>query len=124
MGGGPLTDFRRGRRNLPLPLERVKIAAPLGSCIRARVLVREVSTGGPLTECRGRPNLPLPSERVKSGGRGSALELRWAVHALMGLQARLAGMGLNGLSGNRGRGGVEREWAMEPGGRERWGWTI
>ena len=23
--GGPLTDFRRGRRNLPLPQERVKI---------------------------------------------------------------------------------------------------
>ena len=52
------------------------------------------------------------------------MELRRAVHALMGLQARLAGMGLDGLSGSRGRGGVEREWAMEPGGGVRWVWTI
>ena len=65
--GGPLTDFGRGRPNLPLPLERVKNGAT-GICLHRKVLAGvEISTGRPLTDFgRGRPNLPLPSERVKS----------------------------------------------------------
>ena len=68
--GGPLTDFRRGRRSLPLPSERVKIGS------------RHVGPwwvlGRALTDFRRRRRnpsassgrvLPLPQARGRSAGR-------------------------------------------------------
>ncbi len=64
--GGPLTDFRRGRRSLPLPSERVKSRA----ATEERGVRWSWLPGGPLTDFgRRRPNLPLPSERVKIRNR-------------------------------------------------------
>ena len=62
--GGPLTEFRRGRRSLPLPLERVKIGS------------RHVGPwwvlGRALTDFRRRRrNLPLPQARGGLAGCGS-----------------------------------------------------
>ena len=72
--GGPLTEFRRGRRSLPLPSERVKSPeATEERGVRWRWL-----PGGPLTDFgRGRPNLPLPSERVKSRAATEERGVRW-----------------------------------------------
>ena len=64
--GGPLTEFRRGRRSLPLPSERVKSRA----ATEESGLSWSWLPGGPLTEFRrGRRSPPLPSERVKIRSR-------------------------------------------------------
>ena len=126
--GRSLTDFRRGRRNLPLPLERGRRrrgpkgvhggAGGLGGGLR----------GSPLTDFRrGRRNpsagsgqvLPLPSERVKSGapGVGSA-KRRWCCGVTGWVEAsasdRREGRGMaseKALGGNRvGSAGVG--WAL------------
>ena len=71
--GGPLTEFGRGRPNLPLPLERVKSRGPGGCrCLAWWVL------GRALTDFRRRRRnpsassgrvLPLPQARGRSAGR-------------------------------------------------------
>ena len=68
--GRPLTDFRRGRRNLPLPLERGRAARPVDVGVGTGLLVRGPSTGRPVTPGSSPGQAPtLSRRRGRKSGR-------------------------------------------------------
>ena len=77
--GRPLTDFRRGRRNLPLPLERGRAARPVDVGVGTGLLVRGPSTGRPVTPGSSPGQAPtLSRRRGRKSGRTFEDEGRFA----------------------------------------------
>ena len=84
--GRPLTDFGRRRPNLPLPLERVKSAAPLGRCRPYAGAGAWTETGRPLTPGSSPGQAPPLSNQVGGARAARAFEDegRWAMVSLRG----------------------------------------